>query len=264
MMAMTGAASAQGVTGQNTLPPLLRDVSFDPQLNGALPLDLTFRDEASRPVHLGDYFGRKPVILALVYYQCPMLCNQVLDGLVSSLKTLTFNAGQQFEVVAVSFDPRETSAMAEAKKNGILQHYRRAAGDHGWHFLTGEQPAIEALTRAAGFRYAYDIKANLYAHASGILILTPQGKISRYFYGIEYAPRDMRLGLVEASQGKIGSPVDHLLLFCYQYDPTVGKYGAVVMRLVRLGGMATVLIILGFIFLFRRREAHSQGHASAG
>ncbi len=252
------------VAAQDSLPPMLRDVSFDPQLNAALPLELEFRDEASRPVRLGNYFGSKPVVLTLVYYQCPMLCNQVLEGLASSMKVLPFDAGKQFTVVAVSFNPRETPAMAVAKKHTFLDRYRRPGASEGSHFLTGDAAAIAALTRAAGFRFAYDPKTNLYTHASGILVLTPRGRISRYFYGIEYAPRDLRLGLVEASANKIGSPVDRLLLFCYHYDPATGKYGALVIRMVRLGGILTVLGLSIFIFVFWRREGHPRGQTPGG
>ncbi len=257
MLSIFSAPLAAQAPPQSSLPPLLRDVGFDPQLNAALPLDLPFRDENGRDVRLSDYFGAKPVILALVYYQCPMLCNQVLAGLVSSLRILSFNPGREFNIVAVSFDPQETPAMAATKKHDTVERYRRAGTEPGWHFLTGDEASIAALTRAAGFRYAYDLKTNLYAHASGILVLTPQGKISRYFYGIEYAPRDLRLGLVEASANKIGTPVDHLLLFCYQYDPGTGKYSALVFRLVRLGGILAVLSVVISILLFHRREQRS-------
>ncbi len=239
------------------LPPALRDVDFSPKLDVAVPLDLEFRDENARPVRLADYFHGRPVILALVYYRCPMLCDQVLDGLASSLKVLAFNAGAQFEVVAVSFNPRETPDMAAEKKREVLAHYRRERAAGGWHFLTGDQSSIGTLTQSVGFRYAWDPATNTYAHASGILILTPEGRISRYFYGIEYAPRDVRLGLVEASANKIGTPIDRVLLFCYHYDPAAGKYGAVVMNLVRGGGILTVLALGFFVFLFLRRERHS-------
>jgi protein SCO1 len=246
------------------LPPLLRQVSFDPQLNAPVPPDLNFRDEAGRVVRLGDYFAGKPVVLALVYYGCPMLCNQVLQGLASRLRVLSFDAGRQFSVVVVSFNPDETPSMAAAKKREALQRYHRAHTEAGWHFLTAEEASIAALTRAVGFRYTYDPKTKLYAHASGILILTPQGRISRYFYGIEYAPRDMRFGLIEASANKIGSPVDRILLFCYQYDPATGRYGALVMRLVRLGGVLAVLGLVLFILLVRRREQHAPPPSSIG
>jgi protein SCO1/2 len=243
---------------------LLRQVSFNPQLDAAVPLDLVFRDEAGRPARLGDYFAGRPVVLALVYYSCPMLCNQVLEGLHRSLRVLSFDAGKQFHVVAVSFNPRETPSQAAAKKREALERYHRPGAEAGWHFLTGEEPSIAALTRAVGFRYAYDPQSNLYAHLSGILVLTPQGRISRYFYGIDYAPRDLRLGLVEASANKIGSPVDRLLLFCYHYDPAAGKYGALVMRLVRLGGILAVLSLLAFVLALRRREHAATTPTSPG
>lgn len=239
------------------LPPILRDVSFTPELNAAVPLDLEFRDETGQAVRLADYFQGKPVILVLAYYQCPMLCDQVLHGLASSLKTLSFNAGDKFEVVVVSFNPRETPNMAADKKNEAVERYGREGTAKGFHFLTGEQSSIATLTRAAGFRYAWDAQANIYAHASGILILTPEGRISRYFYGIEYAPRDVRLGLVEASANKIGTAMDRVLLFCYHYDPATGKYGALVMNLVRGGGILTLLALGFVVFAFLRRERRS-------
>jgi protein SCO1/2 len=249
-----GDSSPQNPSG---LPPILRDVNFAPPLNGPIPLDLEFRDENARAVHLANYFHGKPVILALVYYRCPMLCDQVLEGLVSSLRVLTFNPGDKFEVVVVSFDPRENPAMAADKKQEIVGRYHRTGTENGWHFLTGTQSSIAALTQAAGFHYAWDAENNMYAHVSGILVLTPQGKISRYFYGIEYAPRDVRLGLVEASANKIGTPIDRLLLFCYHYDPKTGKYGALVINLVRGGGILTVLALGLVVFVFLRREKHS-------
>ncbi len=239
------------------LPPILRDVNFTPALNAAVPLDLEFHDESGQAVRLADYFHGKPVILALAYYQCPMLCDQVLHGLASSLKALSFNAGDKFEVVVASFNPRETPNMAADKKKDVLERYGRARTASGFHFLTGQQSAITTLTRAVGFSYAWDAQANIFAHASGILILTPEGRISRYFYGIEYAPRDVRLGLVEASANKIGTAMDRVLLFCYHYDPATGKYGALVMNFVRGGGILTVLVLGFIVFLFLRRERQS-------
>ena len=243
------------LVAQPGLPAPLRDVGIDQKLDGQVPPDLVFRDETGRTVKLGDYFGTKPVVLSLVYYDCPMLCTQVLNGLAGSLKALTFNAGEQFLVLTVSFDPRETPELAAGKKKAYLEHYSRPGAAEGWRFLTGSESSIEALTRAVGFRYRYDAEKAQFAHASGIMILTPQGRLSRYFYGIEYAPRDLRLGLVEASNGRIGSPVDQLLLFCYHYDPATGKYGAVVMNFVRLGGAATVLTLGTMVALFLRRDA---------
>jgi len=204
-------------------------------------------------VRLGDYFHGKPVILALVYYKCPLLCNQSLQGLVGSLKMINFNPGQDFEVVMVSFDPRETPQDALAKKQDVLAHYRRAASDSGWHFLTGEQAQIHMLTEAAGFRFMWDAPSQMWAHASGLLMVTPEGRISRYFYGIEYSPRDIRWGLIEASHNKIGTPVDQVLLFCYHYDPTSGKYGALVVRMLRVGGALTLLGLGLLIYVCIRR-----------
>jgi protein SCO1/2 len=247
------------------VPPELEDVGFKPTLNGQVPLNLEFRDESGATVKLADFFHGKPVILALVYYQCPLLCNQELEGLVGSLKMLTFDAGKEFDVVVVSFDPRETAAMASAKKQGILARYRRADPDAGWHFLTGQSSAIEPLANSVGFHYVWDKPSGMWAHASGILLLTPQGRISRYFYGIEYSPRDVRLGLIEASDNKIGTPIDQALLFCYHYDPASGKYGVLVQRMLRIGGLLTILGIGGIILLCvrRTRQIHDVGATRA-
>ncbi len=239
------------------LPPALQNVGFDPQLDAQLPLDLSFTDEATRGVRLGDYFGRKPVVLAFVYYGCPMLCNQVEESLVGALKMVSFTAGKEYEVVLVSIDSRETPDMAAEKKLRALSRYARPESSAGWHFLVGSPESVAALTRAANFRYTFDEKTNLFAHASGILVLTPQGRISRYFFGIDYPPRDLRLGLIEASANKIGTATDHLLLFCYQYDPASAKYSATILGVVRLAGIATVLAILVGIFAFRRRESRA-------
>lgn len=239
----------------STMPRALQNVGFEPPLNGPMPLDLPFRDETGRSVQLRDYFGhQKPVVLAFVYYGCPMLCDQVQQGVVGSLRMFTFNPGRDYEVVFVSFDPRETPEMAADKKKRMLVHFRRPETDSGWHFLTGSQESIAAVTKAANFRYTFDAKSNLFAHASGILILTPDGHISRYFYGVEYPGRDMRLGLVDASAGRIGSPIDHVLLFCYHYDPTSARYSASILKIMRLGGVLTILCIVGGILLSRRRE----------
>jgi protein SCO1/2 len=235
------------------LPPALQKVSLEQRLNEQLPLDLTFRDETGREVRLAEYFQKgRPVILSLVFYECPMLCNQVLNGLVSSIKTLSFTAGQEFEVLTVSFDPREGPELARAKKESYMTRYQRPAAADGWHFLTGDQTSIAALTKAVGFNYYYDNATNQFAHASGIIVLTPQGKIARYFYGIDYAPRDLRFGLIEASENRIGSPVDQLLLYCYHYDPATGKY-AVVIGIMRIAGILTIIGIASLILLLRRR-----------
>ncbi|HLY17119.1 MAG TPA: SCO family protein [Bryobacteraceae bacterium] len=237
------------------LPAALQGVTVDQKLNQPVPLDLVFRDEFGRSVPLSTYFsGHKPVILAPVYYTCPMLCNMVLNGVASTLKAVSLDPGKDFEVVAVSFDPRDTPAIAAAKRESYLQRYRRPNTANGWHFLTGDEASIKALTSAVGFRYQFDPATNQYAHASSIMILTPQGRLSRYFYGVEYAPRDVRLGLVEASQNKIGTAVDQILLFCYHYDPATGKYGAIAMNMLRFAGAGFVLICGTFLVAAWRRD----------
>ena len=263
LLALCVAGNAQTVPGNvgtssTGLPAALRNVGFEPPLNGPLPLDAGFRDENGRDVHLGDYFGRKPVLLALVYYGCPMLCNQVEQGVVGSLKMLSFNAGRDYEVVFVSFDPRETPDMAAQKKVSALSHYGRPDTASGWHFLTGGRDSIDALTEAANFRYSFNEKTGIFAHASGILLLTPNGRISRYFYGVEYPSRDVRLGLVDASAGKIGNPIDRLLLYCFQYDPSTARYSATILRIIRLGGVLTICTIVLGILIFRRRDTHTR------
>jgi protein SCO1/2 len=237
-----------------TMPPALQNVGFEPPLNGSMPLDLVFRDETGRSVRLQEYFGQKPVVLAFVYYGCPMLCDQVQQGVVGVLRMLSFNPGRDYEVVFVSFDSRETPEMAAEKKRKALAHFRRPQTDSGWHFLTGSKESIEAATKAANFRFSLDAKSNLFAHASGVLILTPDGHISRYFYGVEYPGRDMRLGLVDASAGKIGTPIDHVLLYCYHYDPAAATYSASILKIMRLAGVLTVLCLVGGILISRRRE----------
>ena len=258
-----GTLQAQAVpsnTGPSaaTMPRALQNVGFEPPLNGPMPLDLAFRDETGRSVQLRDYFGQqKPVVLAFVYYGCPMLCDQVEQGVVGVLRMLTFNPGRDYEVVFVSFDFRETPEMAAEKKKKVLAHFRRPETDSGWHFLTGSKESVEAATKAANFRFSFDAKNNLFAHAAGVMILTPDGHISRYFYGIEYPGRDMRFGLVDASAGKIGTPIDHVLLFCYHYDPTTATYSASILRIIRLGGVLTILCIVGGILISRRRETRA-------
>jgi protein SCO1 len=241
-------------TPASGLPVALRNVGFEPPLNGQIPMALHFKDEAGRDVAFGDYFHGEPVLLALVYYGCPMLCNQVEQGVVGSLKMLSFNPGSDYEVVFVSFDPRESADMAAQKKTSALSHFGRPQTATGWHFLTGTKDSIDALTQAANFRYSFDPKTNIFAHASGIMLLTPDGRISRYFYGIEYPSRDVRLGLIDASAGKIGSPIDHLLLYCFQYDPSTARYSATILRIIRIGGLFTIFTIVAGILIFRRRE----------
>ena len=229
-------------------PELLKDVGVDQKLNDEIPLDLTFRDEHGRTVELAQYFGSKPVILTLAYYNCPMLCTQVLNGLDRSLKLIPMSIGKDFNVVTVSIDPTERPVLAEAKQAMYTGMYGRPGAAEGWHFLTGDEPQIERLAKAVGFRYAYDAESKQYAHASVIMVLTPEGRLSRYFYGIQYPERDLRLGIEEASHGKISSPVDAILLFCYHYDPHTGRYGLLISRVIQLLGGLTVLI--GGIFLF--------------
>jgi len=249
----SGDVQAQGLNA-STQPAVLRDIGIDQRLNEQVPLDLVFRDETGKLVRLGDYFGEKPVILSLVYYECPMLCTLVLNGLLKSLRALSFDVGKEFNVVTVSFNPGETPTLAAAKKAEYIQHYSRAGAAEGWHFLTGEAGSIKRLAQAVGFRYIYDAKQNQFAHASGIMVLTPQGRLSHYFYGIEYSPRDLRLSLVEASANKIGSPVDQLLLYCYHYDPTTGKYGVIIMNVIRLAGLGTILALGAFMVVMFRRD----------
>src|SRR6266567_1965517 len=247
--------SMQDSSLKPALPGALQGVGIDQRLDQQLPLDLTFRDEAGRSVPLSNFFhSKKPVILALVYYRCPMLCTQILNGLESSLKAVSFNPGQDFEILSVSFDPKDTPELAASKKQMYLKRYGRPNSANGWHFLTGDEANIRALTDAAGFHFKYDAKTDQFAHASGIMIATPDGRLSRYFYGVEYAPRDVRLGLVEASENRIGTPVDQLLLFCYHYDPATGKYGAMVMNLVRFAGAAFVVIGGTFLLIVFRRD----------
>ena len=245
----------QDASVRPALPPALAGVGIDQKLDRQVPLDLTFRDEAGRTVPLSSFFsGRKPVILALVYYQCPMLCTMILNGVESSLKAVSFDPGRDFEVLSVSFDPKDTPQLAASKKQMYLRRYGRPGTANGWHFLTGDEANIQALTSAVGFRYKYDAASGQFAHASGIMVLTPQGRLSRYLYGVEYAPRDVRLALVEASENKIGSPVDQLLLFCYHYDPATGKYGAMTMNILRASAAGFALLCGAFLLIAIRRD----------
>jgi protein SCO1/2 len=240
-----------------TIPAILKEVGFDQRLNEQVPLDLAFRDETGRAVRLGDYFDGKPIILSLVYYNCATLCPMILDGLVRSLTPMSFDIGNQFTMLTVSFDPRDTATQAAAKKVEYVRRYRRPGAAAGWHFLTGAEAPIRQLTQAVGFRYLYDAKTDQFAHAAGILMLTPGGKVARYFYGFDFSPRDLRLGLIEAAANTIGTPIDQVLLFCYQYDPRTGQYGLVVMNTLRLAGLATVLALGAFILVMLRRERHA-------
>jgi len=238
----------------NTRPPRLENVGIEQHLDAQVPPDLTFRDETGKTVKLADYFGRKPLILNLVYYNCTMLCGEALAGLASAMRLVKFDVGNEFDVVTVSFDPRETPEMAAAKKKDYVGRYGRPNAAAGWHFLTGQPESINALTKAVGFQYQYDAKTNQYAHATAIMVLTPQGRISRYFYGVDFPPKDLRMGLVEASQGKIGNAVDAVLLYCYHYDPETGKYGAMVANILRLAAAATILFMGTFLFILWRLD----------
>jgi protein SCO1/2 len=253
------SASAQINSGvmsppANTRPPRLQNVGIEQHLDAQVPPDLVFRDDTGKTVKLGDYFGRKPLILNLVYYNCTMLCGEALAGLASAMRLVKFDVGNEFDVVTVSFDPRETPDMAAAKKTDYVKRYGRANAAAGWHFLTGSPDSINALTKTVGFQYQYDEKSNQYAHATAIMVLTPQGRISRYFYGVDFPPKDLRMGLVEASHGKIGNAVDAVLLYCYHYDPETGKYGAMVANILRLAAAATILLIGGLIFILWRLD----------
>ena len=259
LMILAVSASAQmnnGIMGApaNTRPPRLQNVGIEQHLDAQVPPDLSFRDDTGKTVKLGDYFGRKPMILNLVYYNCTMLCGEALAGLASAMRLVKFDVGNEFDVITVSFDPRETPEMAAAKKIDYVKRYGRANANAGWHFLTGQPDSINALTKIVGFQYQYDPKSNQYAHATAIMVLTPQGRISRYFYGVDFPPKDLRMGLVEASQGKIGNAVDAVLLYCYHYDPETGKYGAMVANILRLAAAATILFMGGFLFILWRLD----------
>jgi protein SCO1/2 len=267
MALMSAVVSAQGAEGvrpapgvpSSQMPAALQNVEFAQRLNDTLPLDLVFTDEDGRSVKLGEYFSRKPVVLTFVYYDCPMLCSQVLNGVVSALMALDETAGRDYEVVAVSFDPRDTPIAAAAKKKSYVDRYGRPGSADGFHFLTGSEASVKALTEAAGFKYAWDDKTQQFAHASGFVVATPQGMLSRYFFGIEYAPRDLKFALIESSAGRVGNLVDQVLLYCYHYDPATGSYSFVAMKAVRLGGAFTLLALAGFVIVALRRE-HRAGH----
>ena len=262
-------AWAQGLAPDRTdpakaKPGLLKQVGIDQRLNNQVPLDLKFTDETGREVRLGDYFGKRPVVLALVYFECPMLCTQVLNGMVSALGVLNFDVGKEFDVIAVSINPKEGPALAAQKKQAYVDRYKRPGTAAGWHFLTGKEENIKTLAAAVGFRYAFDEEIQQYAHGAGIEILTPKGVLSKYFYGIEFSPRDIRFGLIQASDERIGTAIDDALLLCYHYDPATGKYGASAMLAIRIGGVATVAGLLSFLFVSLRRErADRASHGNA-
>jgi len=238
----------------SSVPKALQGIGFDQNIDQHIPLDTIFKDESGAPVRLGDYFGKRPVVLVFAYYDCPMLCTQVIHGLSSALGVLSLQPGKDFEIVTVSFNPADTPAAAAAKKAVYLERYKEPGAAAAWHFLTGDQASIERLTKAAGFRYAWDADTKQFAHPSGIIVVTPDGRLARYLFGIEYGPRDLRFAIVEASAGKVGSVVDSLLLYCYHYDPVMGRYGLVVMRAMRLAGALTVLALATFIVVMLRRE----------
>lgn len=252
----------------NGLPDALQKVGIDQKLGDSLPLEAEFKNEDGNAVKLGEYFSKgRPVVLALVYYECPMLCNQVLNGLTGSLKGISLDAGKDFDVVAVSFDARENDKpeLAKNKKASYMERYGRPGTEGGFHFLTGTQASIDAVTKATGFRYEWDEKSNQFAHASAIMIVNPDGKLSRYLYGIDYSPKDVKFGLIESADNKVGSAADQLLLYCYHYDPATGKYGFAVLTLMRLGGILTLLGLgaMGFVFWRRNKGKNASGYKRA-
>jgi protein SCO1 len=247
----------------NGIPEPLKKVGIEQRLGEMLPLDAQFKDENGQIVRLGDYFGKgRPAIIALVYYECPMLCNQVLNGLTGSLKGVSFNAGKEFDVIAVSFDPKEFDKpeLAKNKKESYMGRYGRPGTENGWHFLTGKQESIDAITKAAGFGYEWDEKSNQFAHGSAIMIATPDGKLSRYFYGIDYSPKDVKFGIMESAESKVGSVADELMLYCFHYDPSTGKYGFQILSALRMTAIATILGmgLMGFVFWRRNRTVNSE------
>jgi protein SCO1 len=250
------------VSEANGIPDALKKIEIEQKLGAQLPLDAQFKDETGKVVRLGDYFNQgRPVIVAFVYYECPMLCNQVLNGLTGSLKGITLNAGTDFDVVAISFDSREfnSTEIVKNKKLGYMERYGRPGTEQGWHFLTGEQESIDKVTSAAGFTYQWDEKSSQFAHAAAIMVATPGGKLSRYHYGIDYAPRDLKFSLMESAESRVGNAADQLMLYCYHYDPASGKYGLAVLNVIRLGGVAT-MIGMGLMALafWRRNKKRDQ------
>ena len=262
--ALCALASAQNMNSggvmappANVKPPGLKDVGIRQNLNEQIPLDVTFHDESGKTVRLGEYIGKKPVILNFVYLRCPMLCSELLIGLESSLKVLKFDVGKEFDVVTVSFDPTDTPALARAKKADILKRYNRAGAENGWHFLTGSQESITAVTNAAGFQYQFDKKTGQFAHATAIMVLTPSGKLAQYYYGVDFPPKDLRLSLIQASDNKIGTVADAVLLYCFHYDPATGKYSLIIGRVIQIAGGLTILLLGGMLLLlFRRGPDH--------
>ena len=257
-----GLRPAPGPTS-SAMPGALQTVRFDQRLDTMLPLDAVFRNEQGQTVKLGDYFGKRPVVLAFVYYECPMLCTQILNGLASGIGVLDQTVGKDFDVVAISFDARETPVIAAAKKAAYTDRYARAGSEHGWHFLTGDDASIQRVTDAAGFHFAWDEQTQQFAHASGVIVVTPDGRLARYLFGIEYPPRDLKFALMESSEGRIGSVVDQVLLYCYHYEPATGSYSLVAMNAVRLGGAVTMVMLFGFIAISLRRDSRANSHRTS-
>lgn len=253
-MAAVLLSQAAPTAAPQSLAPILREIGIDQKLDQQLPLDLTFKDESGRSVQLREYFGDKPVLLSFAYYQCPMLCTLVLNGAVKAMRAMPLELGKDFVAVNISFNPREGPALAAAKRDTYVREYGKPGAREAWHFLTGDEENIRKATQAAGFRYVWDEATQQYAHASAIMVLTPEGKFARYFYGIEYIERDLRLGLVEAASGKIGSPVDQVLLLCFHYDPMTGRYGLLITRVMQVFGSATALVLGSFVIVMLRRE----------
>ena len=258
LAALAPAVASDG--NRPILPPLLQGIGIDQRLNAQLPLDTEFRDESGRTMPLGAYFGQRPVLLALVYYTCPMLCNQILTGAAAALRPLSLRPGRDFDVVAISINPSETPADAAAKRDFVVRRYSGKASADGWHFLVGDPDAIHAVADAIGFHYRYDAASKMFLHASGVMAVTPKGRLARYFYGVDYEPKDLKLGLIEASNNKIGSLTDQILLFCYHYDPKTGKYGAVVMNMLRGAAVGALAILALALTLLWRRDLHEHRH----
>ncbi len=261
---MKDIGSGPGLDASAT-PEILRHVGIEQRIGVSLPLDLEFTDETGAPVSLGSYFDDKPVILTLVYYDCPMLCTEVLNGLNRSLAPLNYSIGEEFEVVTVSFDPRESPTLASQKKAVYTQRYGRPGTEEGWHFLTGEAPAIDALTESVGFNYVYDETEGQFVHGSAIMIISPKGTVSHYFFGIEYPSEDIRLAIIESSEEKLGNVFDQIMLYCFNYDPEQGRYGVAIMNAMRLAGLATLLAMGSFMVVMfkrdRRRRRERNKHA---
>ncbi len=261
LLAATLAPAAPSAPDAPTLQGKFKGIGIEQKRNAQIPLDTVFSDESGASVPLRAFFGKKPVLLALVYYRCPMLCSQILSGVVAGLRPLSLKPGRDFEIVAISFDPGDTPAEAALKRDHYSRSYSSKAGTNGWHFLTGTQSSIQAVTQAVGFHYRWDPVNKIFIHASGIMLLTPEGRISRYLYGVYYEPKDLELGMVESSHNRIGSPVDEILLLCYHYDPKTGKYGAVVLNILRLGAILTLLVLGSVLFVFWRLELRKHRNA---